>query len=84
MFNIPIINQIDENSSVGIEGINSAGQMGYIGPCPPSGTHRYFFKLYALGISLDLKKGCSKQDLEKAMRGHILAAAEIIGLFSKN
>lgn len=84
MFNIPIIDKIKENSAEGIEGINSAGQTGYIGPCPPSGTHRYFFKLYALDSSLDLNKGCTKKDLEKAMQEHILAKTEIIGLFSKS
>ena len=84
MYNIPIIKKIDQNSSPGAEGLNTAGQMGYMGPCPPSGIHRYFFKLYALDIALDLKEGCSKQDLEKAMEGHILSKAETIGLFSKS
>ena len=83
LFNIPIVDGIDEDSSEGVEGINSAYQEGYMGPCPPSGTHRYFFKLYALDIKPDLKKGCKKQDLENEMKGHILAQAELIGLYKK-
>jgi len=54
-----------------------------MGPCPPSGTHRYFFKLYALDTLLDLPKGTSKTDLLKAMEGHILAQGELMGTFSK-
>ena len=84
MFNTPIVDKIDEDSSLGIEGINSAGRIGYIAPCPPSGTHRYFFKLYALDTFLDLKKGATKQDLEKAMKSHILEQAELIGLYMKS
>jgi len=81
LFNIPIVEEIKENSFEGIEGVNSSSAMGYIGPCPPSGTHRYFFKLYALDIILNLKKSCKKQDLEKAMKKHILSKAELIGLY---
>lgn len=83
MYNMPIVNKIGENSSLGIEGMNSAGSIGYFGPCPPSGTHRYFFKLYALDSILDLKKGASKEDLEKAMKDHIIEKAQIIGLYKK-
>lgn len=84
MFNIPIVDKIDENSSLGIEGINSASEIGYIAPCPPTGTHRYFFKLYALDTLLDLEKGGTKQDLEKVMKGHIIEQAEFIGLYKKS
>jgi len=83
LFNMPTKNKILENSSLGTEGINSAGKIGYIGPCPPSGVHRYFFKLYALDCILDLKKGCTKEELLSKMEDHILQKAELIGLYEK-
>jgi Raf kinase inhibitor-like YbhB/YbcL family protein len=58
--------------------------MNYGGPCPPSGTHRYFFKIYALDKELGLSEGIDKKALEKAMEGHILGKAELIGLYKKN
>ncbi len=64
-------------------GKNSWGRTGYGGPCPPSGTHRYFFKLYALDEPLAIQPGADKGELEKAMVGHILATAELMGTFSK-
>ena len=84
MYNIPVIAKMDEDSSIGIEGINSAGAVGYFGPCPPTGSHRYFFKLYALDTFLDLKKGASKEELEIAMNDHIIEKAQIIGLYIKS
>ena len=66
-----------------LQGNNGAGQTGYTGPCPPSGTHRYFFKLYALDSTLNLPPGSSKDQLLKAMQGHILAQGELMGTFSK-
>ncbi len=74
---------ISEGEAPGTEGKNDFGNTEYGGPCPPSGTHRYFFKAYALDVGLSLEKGASKQQLEKAMQGHILDKAEIIGLYSK-
>ena len=65
------------------QGNNGAGRVGYTGPCPPSGTHRYFFKLYALDNVLSLSSGASKDQLLKAMQGHILAQGELMGTFSK-
>jgi Raf kinase inhibitor-like YbhB/YbcL family protein len=62
------------------EGKNDFKKVGYGGPCPPIGKHRYFFKLYALDTALDLKKP-TKSDVEKAMHGHILAQAELMGTF---
>jgi len=68
----------------GIEGVNSGRKTGYSGPCPPAGNpHRYFFKLYALDTSLDLKAGANKADLEKAMQGHILGQGQLMGTFSR-
>lgn len=65
------------------QGKNSWGRPGYGGPCPSGGTHRYFFKLYALDTVLELPSGVSKDDLLKAMKGHILAEAELMGLYSR-
>jgi Raf kinase inhibitor-like YbhB/YbcL family protein len=64
-------------------GNSSWRRPGYGGPCPPSGTHRYFFKLYALDTVLDLKAGSSKEELLKAMEGHILAETELMGTYSR-
>lgn len=83
VFNIPVINRIEENSIPGRQGSNNSGRNDYHGPCPPSGTHRYFFKIYALDKELDLAIGASKGELEKAIPGHILDKAELIGLYKK-
>lgn len=64
-------------------GQNSWGRLGYGGPCPPSDTHRYFFKLYALDTRLDVPDGASKEQLLKLMDGHILAQAELMGTYAK-
>ncbi len=65
------------------QGMNDFRKLDYGGPCPPSGTHRYFFKVYALDTLLNLGKGAIKADLEKSMKGHILAQGEIIGLYRR-
>lgn len=67
----------------GRHGNNSWRRLGYGGPCPPSGTHRYFFKLYALDTVLGLKAGADKQRLLQAMEGHILAQAELMGTYKR-
>ena len=69
---------------LGKEGKNDFGQIGYRGPCPPSGTHRYYFYLYALDSELNLQPGASKDDVEKAIKGHVLAKAELMGKYKKN
>jgi Raf kinase inhibitor-like YbhB/YbcL family protein len=66
-----------------VEGENSAGKTGYIGPCPPTGTHRYFFRLYALDTSIVMEEEPTLENLNKAMMGHIVAEAELVGLYSK-
>jgi len=83
VFNIPVVSRIEENSIPGKQGINDSGESTYCGPCPPSGTHRYFFKIYALDCALNLKEGITKQDLEKAMQGHILGNAELVALYKR-
>ncbi|MDD5595229.1 MAG: YbhB/YbcL family Raf kinase inhibitor-like protein [Candidatus Omnitrophica bacterium] len=84
VFDIPVITQIEEDSIPGKQGVNTAGKNSYVSPCPPSGTHRYFFKIYGLDTMLNLKEGISKGALEKAMQGHILGQAQIIGLCKRN
>jgi hypothetical protein len=74
---------IEENSVPGVQGTNSWGRQDYGGPCPPSGTHRYVFTLYALDSMLDGFEGRSKNEVLQAMQGHILDTAELIGLYRK-
>jgi len=64
-------------------GKNSSGKISYDGPCPPSGTHRYFFKLYALDTTISLLPGATKEQVLKEMQGHILGQGELMGTFSK-
>jgi len=83
VFDIPVMNRIEENSIPGKQGTNDSGRVDYDGPCPPSGTHRYFFKIYALDTMLNLEEGVDTGTVKKAMQGHILAHAELIGLFGR-
>jgi Raf kinase inhibitor-like YbhB/YbcL family protein len=83
LFNIPVVGKIEEDSILGEQGLNDFGRKDYGGPCPPSGTHRYFFKIYALDARLDLRGDAGKKDVEKAMEGRILSKAELIGLYKK-
>jgi hypothetical protein len=84
VWNIPASTiRIAENSVPGKEGVNGFRKTGYNGPCPPSGTHRYFFKVYALNTELSLGSGSKKKDVEKAMQGHILAKGELLGLYRR-
>jgi Raf kinase inhibitor-like YbhB/YbcL family protein len=78
--------EIPENSCPqgAVEGITDFASTGYGGPCPPSGTHRYFFKLYALDIpTLDLMSSASTSDVGKELKKHILAQTQIIGLYRR-
>ncbi len=68
---------------MGMNGINSWPKIGYGGPCPPLGTHRYFFRIYALDTWMGLESGASKPELIKAMQGHILGIAELMGTYKK-
>ena len=85
IFNIPAtVSAIAENSKPqGMEGITSFEKNEYGGPCPPSGTHRYFFRLYALDTLLNLPQAVDRKAVEEAMQGHILDQAELVGLVSK-
>jgi Raf kinase inhibitor-like YbhB/YbcL family protein len=66
-----------------LQGTNDFGKQKYGGPCPPSGTHRYFFKLYALNAPLALKAGAAKAQVEEAMSGHLLGKAELVGIYRR-
>ena len=83
VFDIPVVSRIDEDSTPGKLGITNSGRPDFHGPCPPSGTHRYFFKIYALDNVLNLKEGVSKGALEQAMKTHILDKAELVGLYQR-
>jgi len=64
-------------------GENDFGKLGYGGPCPPGGTHRYYFKLYALDMQITLKSGITKAQLLKAVEGHILAEGQLVGKYKR-
>ncbi len=77
--------EIGENSVPpgSVQGLNDWKRNSYGGPCPPSGTHRYFFRLYALNSELKIKPGTTAADLRKAMKGRIIEEAEYVGLYKK-
>ena len=85
-FNIPgTTKELDSavgGPDLGIKGGNSFREIGYAGPCPPSGTHNYIITIYALDSLLSLSQGATKAEVEAAMRGHILQQAQLIGKFS--
>ncbi len=81
----PKVYSISEHSvpDGAVEGKNGTSKIGHIGPCPPSGTHRYFFKLYALDAMLELSPDASKTARESAIQKHLIASAELVGLYKK-
>ena len=91
LYNIPAdLGHIEEKvpaeeqlPGLGMQGRNDGGKIGYIGPAPPSGTHRYFFRLFALDKILDLPPGATHKQLSAATKGHILAQAELMGTYEK-
>jgi len=84
VFDIPVTGRINEDSVPGKQGLNSIGEYGYVSPMPPSGTHRYVFKIYALDLKLGLPEGAKRAAIEQAMQGHILARAELTGLYKRS
>lgn len=92
LFNIPPdvrkleagIKPLEKLENGAVHGKNSWGKLGYGGPCPPSGTHRYFFKLYALDTTLDLKPGATKKEVLKKMEGHIIGYGELMGKYKRS
>jgi len=77
----PILSQ--KEAVMYYQGKNSAEKIGYLGPCPPHGTHRYFFKLYALDTTLTLQPGAKKHHLEDAMAGHVVEETELMGTYTR-
>ena len=67
----------------GVQGTSDFGKSGYGGPCPPSGTHRYYFKIFALDRELDLPSGAKRRQLDAAMKGHVIAQGELMGRYSR-
>jgi len=80
----PQTSTIGEGSTPkGVQGTNDFGKSGYGGPCPPSGTHRYYFKIFALDLELDLPFGANRGQLDAAMKGHVIAQGELMGRYSR-
>ncbi|HEY4156358.1 MAG TPA: YbhB/YbcL family Raf kinase inhibitor-like protein [Puia sp.] len=82
-WNIPPDEFIPENSAPGTTGRNSGGEQKYMGPCPPTGSHRYHFRVFALDAPLDLPAGSDIKGLEEAMHGHQLSTGEIMAHYRK-
>ncbi|MCW3070746.1 MAG: YbhB/YbcL family Raf kinase inhibitor-like protein [Bacteroidetes bacterium] len=83
MWNIPVSEAIEENTFPGMQGLNGKQECSYTGPCPPSGTHHYHFKVYALDTRLELSQNSGKSALQEAMEGHIIGEGELVGLYKK-
>ena len=80
----PQTNSISEGSAPkGVHGTNDFGKPDYKGPCPPPGTHRYSFKIYALDRELDLRDGAKRSQLDAAMKGHVVAQGVIVGRYAR-
>lgn len=80
----PDTSSLSEGAKVLNQGVNGFGVASYRGPCPPRGApHRYFFKLYALDILIDLPEGISKKELEEYMEGHVIGKAELVGTYQR-
>lgn len=81
----PDIKKIDENSvpEGAVFGENTFGKLAYGGPCPGFGTHRYYFKIYALDTVLDLQEGAGRADLENTIKGHIIEEGQLMGKYSR-
>jgi Raf kinase inhibitor-like YbhB/YbcL family protein len=80
----PQTNSIAEGSAPkGVPGANDFGKSGYRGPCPPPGTHRYSFKIFALDRELDLRAGAKRSQLDAAMKGHAIAQGELVGRYAR-
>lgn len=80
----PQTNSIAEGSAPkGVQGTNDFGNSGYGGPCPPSGTHRYYFRVFALDRELTLPAGAKRSQLDGAMKGHVVAQGELMGRYAR-
>lgn len=79
----PTVEIPEDVGQIGTAGTNSWGRTGFGGPCPPSGVHRYFFKLFALDVTLGLQEGADKAEVMAALEGHVLAEATMIGRYGR-
>lgn len=79
----PGVPEDEEVPGTGTQGTNDNGEIGYTGPCPPSGMHHYYFRLFALDGKLRLRPGATHDELTRAMEGHILARTELVGTYRK-
>jgi Raf kinase inhibitor-like YbhB/YbcL family protein len=83
VWNVPPSNLIEEGEVPGIQGTNDFGKLHYGGPCPPQGTHHYYFKVYALDVMLNIKEGTGKQGLLRVLGPHVLATGELMGVYNR-
>lgn len=83
VWDIPFTKAIAENSVPGVEGSNGFGKISYCGPCPSSGTHSYYFIVYALDTRLNLHTGTSRNEVENAMRTHLIDKGELMGKYGR-
>jgi Raf kinase inhibitor-like YbhB/YbcL family protein len=82
VFDIPPTDQIPRGATgLGTDGVNTFGATGYGGPCPPSGSHRYLHRVFALDIGLGLTEGATKTEVLEAMKGHVVAEAGLVGIY---
>jgi Raf kinase inhibitor-like YbhB/YbcL family protein len=79
----PAARSLAEGARPPREGVNSADETGYVGPCPPSGRHRYIFRLYALSQPLMLVRGARSAAFQAALRGRVLATARLLGTYER-
>ena len=80
----PQTGSIAEGSAAqGVQGANDFGKSGYRGPCPPPGTHRYSFKIFALDREMELRSGAKRSQVDAAMKGHVIAQGELVGRYAK-
>ena len=80
----PQTSSIAEGSAPkGVQGANDFGKSGYRGPCPPPGTHRYLFKIFALDRELELRSGAKRSQVDAAMKGHVIAQGELVGRYAR-
>ncbi len=81
---MPNVPKEERVAGTGVQGKNDARKTGYMGPCPPSGTHRYFVRLYALDKELKLNPGATREQLEQAIQGHVIEEAELMGTYARS
>lgn len=85
IWNIPpsVVSIAERSEPTGVVGLNTSGQIGYLSPCPPRGSHRYYFRLYALDCELTIPSTSTKGELLRVMQGHILDQAELMGRYER-